>query len=338
MPEKLTWGILGTGNIARQFCTGLVSSRRCAAAAVGSRRLASAEQFAAMHRIPAAHGGYQAVIDDPNVQAVYVSLPNSLHHQWAIAALKAGKHVLCEKPLAMNADQAREMFEVAQKAGKVLVEAFMYRSHPLMLEAKVAVDRGEVGKLRIVRSSFCYRTRRIDGNVRFDKPLGGGGLLDIGCYCINLSRYLAGREPTAVCAMAQYHSAGVDEVLVGTMKFGDAVLASFTCGMTVQADNTAYFCGDEGYIEIPVPWKPLHKSEYILARSTPPRMDNPSMAASAPPKETRHIETTANLYALEADDFAVTVLDGKPPRISREDSVGNMVVLDEMRRQIGLEF
>jgi D-xylose 1-dehydrogenase (NADP+, D-xylono-1,5-lactone-forming) len=338
MAIKLRWGILGTGNIASQFARGMASSGRGTVASVGSRRQNSAEDFARIHAIPQAVGSYASLIADGGIDAIYNSLPNSLHADWTIRALKAGKHVLCEKPLAMNAAEAEEMFDVARKTGRVLVEAFMYRSHPQTLALIEIVRSGAIGQLRLIRTSFCYRTRSIDGNVRFARELGGGGLMDIGCYCINFARLFAGAEPTAIHAVANFHPNGVDELAAGTLIFSNNIVSSFTCGMCLHADNTAYLCGDEGYIEVPVPWKPgPESSKFILTRGNEPKMDKPKSVAP-PPREIRNIEAPGDLYQMEADDFAATVLDGRPPRVSREDSVGNMRVLDEMRRQIGLEF
>ena len=176
---------------------------------------------------------------------------------------------------------------------------------------------GEIGELKMIRTSFCYRTQRVEGNVRFDKKLGGGGLMDVGCYCINLSRLLAGEEPVEIHASAHLHERGVDDLVVGTMKFPAGVVASFTCGMSVHADNTAYVCGSDGYIEIPIPWKPPpQQAAYTIARSTPPKMDLAAGAPARPPRETRFVDAGSQLYALEADDFASAVLDGKPAAVS----------------------
>ena len=339
MSERLRWGILGTGNIARQFADGLIrTARRSSVTGVGSRTAESARAFAQPREIASAHGSYDALLADANIDAVYISLPNSMHHEWTLKALRAGKHVLCEKPFALDAAQAKEMFDAARKAGRVLVEAFMYRSHPLTHAIIDSVRGGEVGDVRLVRTSFCYKTGRIDGNVRFERALGGGGLMDVGCYCISFSRLIAGEEPTSVSAASHTHERGVDDLVVATMKFPSGVAASFTCGMSVHADNTAYVCGTDGYIEVPVPWKPPAKqAAYTVARSTPPRMDL-AAGAKAQPRETRLVDANAELYALEADDFAAAVLDGKPPAVTERDTLGNMAVLDEMRRQIGLSF
>jgi predicted dehydrogenase len=336
MADLLRWGILGTGNIARQFVDGMSSSRRGVVAAVGSRQPATADEFARERRVPRAHASYEALVSDPSVDAVYVSLPNSMHHQWTLRALRAGKHVLCEKPLAADGGQAAEMFDAAERAGRVLAEAFMYRSHPLTLAVYDAVRRGEIGDLKLVRTSFCYRTTKVAGNIRFDRDLAGGALMDIGCYCLNFSRYFAGAEPLAAHAFGHLHDSGVDDLASGVLQFPGGVTGSFTCGMTVQADNTAYLCGSEGYIEVPVPWKPpTEKAQYSVVRGTPPRMDG-AKNPIAPPRETRQVSAEASLYALEADDFAAAALNGAPPRIDRRDTLGNMKLLDELRKQVGV--
>ena len=339
MADRLRWGILGTGNIARQFAEGIASARRCVISAVGSRAAEKAEQFALAHRLTRAHGSYEALISDPSVDAIYVSLPNSMHYEWTLRSLAAGKHVLCEKPFATNAAQAEEMFDAAERGGLVLVEAFMYRSHPVTLAVFETVRSGEIGQLKLIRTSFCYRTTKVRDNIRFDPALAGGALMDIGCYCLDFSRHFAGAEPTAAHAVGHLHESGVDDLMCGVLQFPGGVTASFTCGMTVQADNTAYLCGSEGFVEVPVPWKPPRENaEYSVVRGTPPKMDGPAKAALEPPRQTRHVTAEASLYALEADDFAAAVLDGAPPRISRDDSIGNMRLLDELRRQVGVRF
>jgi predicted dehydrogenase len=338
MSSILSWGLIGTGNIARQFATGLNLSRRNKLACVGSRSLDSAKSFAQTFSIPQAVGDYQSVIAAPNVDVVYIALPNSLHHQWTIAALRAGKHVLCEKPIAANAAEAQEMFDVAERSGRVLIEAFMYRAHPLTHAVLQRIKDGAVGEVKLIRTSFCYLTRRIEGNIRFDAALSGGALMDIGCYCIDFSRLIAGQEPAEIRVTGRRHAGGVDDIAVGMMSFPSGILASFTCGMNLQADNTAYICGTQGYIEVPVPWKPpAQHAAYTLAHSTPPKMDGGDRTPpGALPRETQYVDAGADVFGVEADAIAATILDGKPPMMSGADSVGNMRVLDEMRRQLGI--
>jgi len=324
--KQLAWGILGTGNIARQFATGLQDSQRGTLAAVGSRHAETARTFAGAHGGERAYGSYQELLDDPKVQAVYVSLPNSMHHEWTIKALRAGKHVLCEKPMATNLAQAQEMFDVAKREGKVLVEAFMYRSHPMTLALEKVVREGRIGKVKMIRSSFVYATGNVAGNVRFDAGLAGGALMDIGCYCTSYARLFAGAEPTAMTVHGHLHASKVDDYAAGVMAFPEGVLSTFMCGMTVHAENTAHLLGTGGYIEIPVPWKPpVMDAEFTVVEGGGKR-------------ETVKVSAGKHLYALEADDFAASVLEGMPARVSVQDSLGNQAVLDEMRRQVGVKY
>lgn len=337
----LKWGIMGTGNIARQFAQGVATSPRGVLAVVGSRQLQSAQAFATANAVKAAVGSYDELIRHPDVDAIYVSLPNSMHKEWTLKSLAAGKHVLCEKPFALNAADSEEMFDAAERNGKVLIEAFMYRSHPLTHAVMAAIASGAIGKVNLIRTSFCYRTTRIEGNVRFTPELGGGVLMDVGCYCISFARLFAGAEPTSIHAVGEIHPTGVDHRVAGTLVFPNGVLSTFTCAMDTQADNIATICGTEGWIEVPVPWKPPKaKATYTIARGTPPRMDvvNKIAAPTTPPRQTFEVDAGGELYGLEADDFAATVLDGKPPAVSRQDTIGNMRVIDEMRRQIGIRF
>lgn len=354
------FGILGTGNIARQFAAALATSRRCRVTAVGSRQPAQASAFCSSWAPGADAGSYESLLARQDIDAVYVALPNALHYTWTLAALRAGKHVLCEKPLAMNSAEAEEMFDAAGRAGRLLVEAFMYVSHPLHAAASRHLADGTLGTLRHVRTSFCFRARKVAGNVRFDRSLGGGALLDVGCYCVHFSRRVAAialragfdLEPDEVAASAVRHRpSGVDELVSAVLLFrgtrdGDsaapaAVTASFTCGLCLQADNTATVCGEDAFLELPVPWKPpVVNARLVLARAAPPRQDQPhaTTTASSPPVASREelgFSADRELYALEADDFADAAEGLRPPTISRADSLANARTLDRLRRLIG---
>ena len=334
---KFAWGILGTGNIARQFCKGVKTSERGMLMAVGSRSAGPAAEFAGQFGVLNSYPTYDQVLRDPQVDAVYVSLPNSMHREWTVRALEAGKHVLCEKPLASNEAEAKEMFAAARSTGKTLVEAFMYRAHPQTREVLQKIRGGAIGEVKMIRSSFCYRTNRIDGNIRFDPALAGGALMDIGCYCINFSRAIAGADVVDVHASGTLHERGVDELVVGNLKFSNGVVASFTCGMRVQADNSAYICGTDGFIEVPWPWKPQPRgAKYWIKRSAPPRQDGGK--TDTPPAEEFEVNAGMDLYALEADDFAETISRGREPMVSEEETMATMKVLDEMRRQVGVKL
>jgi predicted dehydrogenase len=336
----LGWGILGTGNIASQFAAGLAGAKLGKLVAAASRSAQSAEAFAQRCNIGKAYENYQQLLGDDQVQAVYISLPNALHHEWTLKALAAGKHVLCEKPVANDLAQAKEMFAAARAANRLLVEAFMYRSHPLMQAVLHEVRIGRIGRVRLIRSSFCYQTSNL-GNIRFSKALAGGGLMDVGCYCIDFARLVTGLEPVEVKATGVICETGVDDLFSGTMVFPDGVLATFTCGMRVQADNLASICGEGGYLEIPVPWKPpVTDAEYRLGYSTPPKMDDAgkrNASREVPPRQRFVVNAHAPLYAMEADAFAQAVQGGEPA-VSEKDSLANMAILDQMREQIGLQW
>jgi predicted dehydrogenase len=262
-------------------------------------------------------------------------LPNTLHHEWTIKALRAGKHVLCEKPFATSVTQAAEMFDVARRQGRVLVEAFMYRTHPLTHAILETVRSGAIGEVRLIRSSFCFKVSKWEGNIRFAPGLAGGVIMDVGCYCVNFSRLYAGAEPSAVHVVHHRHASGVEDVAAGTLVFPNGVIATFSCGMSAHADNTSSICGTEGYIEIPVPWKPpAAGSTFTIGRSTPAKMESPGTPLP-PPRVTRTVTVDGDLYGLEADAFAASVLDGAAVAVSEADTMGNQPVMDEMRRQLG---
>jgi predicted dehydrogenase len=333
-PPPLQLGILGTGNIARQFAQGLAGAQRCQAAAVASRQAEQANQFAQTHGINRAYGDYAALLEDPAVEAIYLALPNHAHYRWTMQALEAGKHVLCEKPLAPRLHEAEAMFEQARAYDRHLVEGFMYQSHPQTRQMLDAVRAGQIGDLKMIRTSFCIRTRTIEGNVRFDPAMAGGSLMDVGCYCLSFSRLIAGEEPAESHITGHLHASGVDQAATGTLTFPSGVLANFACGLTVQGDNRAIIQGTEGYIEAGWPWKPQGSVQYTIARMTPPKQDAGRQAASGPAHYT--VEADRPLFALEADDFAATVQDGAAPRVSEAHTLGNVALLEQFRQAMGL--
>jgi predicted dehydrogenase len=214
----------------------------------------------------------------------------------------------------------------------------MYRSHPQTQSILDTIRSGAIGEVKIIKTSFCYRTTKIDGNIRFNRELAGGAMMDVGCYCLDFSRLIAGEEPNKIMAAGKLHASGVDEWAGGTLHFPGGIIASFVCGMSVQGDNSAHINGTDGYLEIGWPWKPQRMATYTIAHSTPPRQDAKAGAAARPPKQEISVEADVELYALEADDFAAAVLDGAAPKVSQAQTLGNMRALDEIRRQIGVEF
>jgi predicted dehydrogenase len=245
--------------------------------------------------------------------------------------------VLCEKPFAVNHAEAESMFDAADRAGRTVIEAFMYRVHPATRRIVEELRRGAIGRLRLVRCSFNYCTNVIERNVRFSTDLAGGSLMDIGTYCTSLALLVAdGAEPTHVHAVGHVHESGVDDMAAGTITFDGGLIASFACGMRAHADNTAYLCGEEGFIEIPYPWKPAERGAEYRVRTMPaPRTDGVS---AGPTERTEICDAPAPLYGMEADAFAEAVLDGAEPFMPRHQTLSNQRILDRMRRQIGLRF
>ena len=334
------YGILGCGNIARQFATDLADAQHARVAAVASRSADKARSFGARFGVAPdrCFGGYAELLADRSLDAVYVALPNHEHHGWSKRALAAGKHVLCEKPFTLNVAAAEDLFATADAAGLRIMEAFMYRCHPLTPAVVDAVRGGAIGRLRMIRASFCYRTARIDGNVRFDPTIGGGGLQDIGSYCVNFARLMAGEEPSEVHAVGHHHATGVDDVAAAVLNFPSGVSAALTFGMSVQLDNTAHLGGTDGWIQVPVPWKPAPTgATYVVGGQTPPKQDLAAGPAGSTGPRTVTVDAAAPLYALEADAFARACRTGGPLPVPPDDTRGNLAVLTELARQLARE-
>ena len=319
MLNPLRWGILGSGNIASTFAGQLPQCPRAEMVGVGSRSAESAERFATRFG-GLAHSSYDRLLADDSVEAVYVSLPNSMHCEWTVKALEAGKHVLCEKPIASNTAEAIEMFDAARRCDRVLVEAFMYRCHPAIEKLIKMVHEGAIGQVKLIRSHFTFNQSDATEDVCFQPELAGGSLMDVGCYCINLARAVAGGEPSAMHVVAHRHSLGVDDYAAGSLDFEGQTLAAFTCGMTVDADRTTFIGGNGGYLEVDTPW--FCDGTFTLVTD---KGDHRQTVRAAAPMEP---------YALEADTFAAVLRDGIAPWISESDTLGNMRVLDELRRQL----
>jgi predicted dehydrogenase len=247
---RVRWGTIGTANIARAAVNPAIqASGNGELVAIASRDAARAAEFAAAHGIPRHYGGYADLLADAEIDAVYIPLPNALHREWAIRAARAGKHVLCEKPLALSETECREMITAAESAGVVLMEAFMYRFHPRTRRALELIAEGVIGELRMIHATFTFRLRRSD-DIRLSRDLGGGSLMDVGCYCVNVSRTAVGREPTEVQAFASWGPSGVDVMMAGTLRFGDDLLATFECGLDTRRRERVELGGTEGHLTL----------------------------------------------------------------------------------------
>ena len=321
--STLRWGILSTAKIAvEKVVPGMRTADRCEVVAIASRDAARGREVADRLNIPTAHGSYEALLADDGIDAVYIPLPNHLHAEWTIAAARAGKHVLCEKPLAMNAEEAERMVEACASAGVRLMEAFMYRLHPSWEAVRELVAGGRIGELRAVQVWFSYFNDEPE-NIRNIAEFGGGGLLDIGCYCVNVSRMLFGSEPSNVgAAVTRDPDMGVDVLASAILEFGDSV-ASFTCSTRVETDQRVHVYGTEGRISVGIPFNipPDRPTEvFVTAGGDPP---------VAPATEVLTFQA-ADQYGVQAERFARAVLDDEPTPIPPEDAVANMRVLDRI--------
>jgi predicted dehydrogenase len=323
MTEKLRWGVLSTARIGvHKVIPGFRRSLRTEVVAIASRDAATARATADTLGIPRAHGSYEALLADPDVDAIYIPLPNHLHVEWSIAALRAGKHVLCEKPMALTVADAERLVAESEASGRLLVEAFMYRHHPSWLKARELLATGRIGRLVAVDSWFSYYLPD-PSDIRNVKAWGGGGLWDIGCYTVNLSRMLFGEEPDAVsAALVRDPESGVDILASGTLAFRSG-LASFTVGTQTEPDQRVHVYGTEGRITIEIPFNiPPELPTRVLVttgRNAPEAYETEVMTIPA-----------ADPYACEVDAFAAAVLDDTPSPLPLSDAIGNVRVLTDL--------
>ena len=247
---KIRFGILGAARIAaRALVPGIQNSSNAELVAVAARDGARAQAFATEHNIPVALEGYEALLERDDIDAIYNPLPNDGHSPWSIKAMEAGKHVLCEKPVGMNAPEALSMLEVSKRTGKTLMEAFMWRFHPQVTRAKEIVDSGVLGDLKLIRSGFSFFLNDA-GDIRWVKSMGGGGLLDLGCYNVNATRLFAGREPSSVYGVADYSGTDVDLHFAGILEFGEGLRGVMECSFGQPGRQHLEIVGTKGILEI----------------------------------------------------------------------------------------
>jgi D-xylose 1-dehydrogenase (NADP+, D-xylono-1,5-lactone-forming) len=312
------WGILSTARINNSLLRGAREATGVEVVAVGSRDLARGEAFAERHGIGRVHGSYDALLADPDVEAVYIPLPNSMHVPWSIKALEAGKHVLCEKPLTRRAAEVDAAFDAAERAGRVLMEAFMWRYHP-QTEELVRLA-GEVAPLRYVRGSFGFPIGAEDtDNVRLQGDLDGGALMDVGCYCVSALRLLCG-EPESVAGLAVEGGAGVDVRFVGALRFAGDVLGTFDCGVDVPNRHSIEVVGENGTVVSADPW---HGATPRLTLVRPDGTPEEIAVAAADP------------YRLELEDVSRAIRTGSAPRLGRADALGQARTIEMLYAAAG---
>jgi xylose dehydrogenase (NAD/NADP) len=324
MPDRIRWGVLGNATVARRcVIPAIQKSRNGRLHALATRRPADAYLVAGENHIEQIYDRYEALLDDPLIDAVYIPLPNHLHLPWTLKALSAGKHVLCEKPIACNAEEAQEMANAVARGNLLLMEAFMYRFHPRSRQIKQLVSEGRIGEPCLVRSAFCFHMAEeifaAGDNVRLKKEMGGGALLDVGCYSVSIARWMMGAEPTRVQAQAIYHDTGVDVHVVGTLQFPGGGLATLEASFISALQQTFSIVGTGGAIDLPhdafIPWQ--NDAEYILRGRD---------------QETgsKQVVPGADEYQLMVEHFSDAVLGKSTLNFLFEDSVANMKVLDAL--------
>jgi predicted dehydrogenase len=314
--NKVKWGVLGTAKIAREkVIPAMQKSTSCDVVAIASRDKDKAQKTGLNLKIAKSYGSYEELLKDTEVDAIYIPLPNNLHVEWAIKALNAGKHVLCEKPIGLTTSQARELLRASkEKPHLKVMEAFMYRFHPQWQRAKELVDNGSIGELKIVQSFFSYYNTD-KGNIRNIKNAGGGGMMDIGCYCVSFARFLFAKEPSRVLGSVEFDTdTKTDKLASGILDFATGT-STFTCSTQLTPYQRVNIIGTEGRIEIEIP-------------------------VNAPPdKQTRLwlylkkgieeiIFEAVDQYTLQADAFAKAILNDTAVPTSLDDAINNMKIIE----------
>lgn len=313
MATKIRWGILSTAAIGRKrVIPAIQRSTNGMAAAVASRELSKAQTFAQEMKIPQAYARYEELLNDPNIDAVYIPLPNSDHAEWALRCAEVGKPVLCEKPLAGDAAQAQVMADTFALRKISLAEAFMYRFHPQTERVKEIIATGILGTIQSINASFSFRVQD-EQNIRLSQSLGGGALMDVGCYCVNVMRYMFGEEPIEAKALGRFRE--VDERLVGLLGFPSGGLGHFECSLRSYRNQRYEIVGSAGRLSVDEAFNPDHNRPSIIHLwhgDTYQRIEIPP----------------ADAYQLMVEEFANGLLNGKAPRFAPQDAVYNLQVTD----------
>jgi len=315
----ISWGLLSTASINRRLLEAIEETEVAEAVAVASRDARRAEAYAQANGIPKAYGSYEALLEDPAVDAVYVPLPNSMHVEWTLRALEAGKHVLCEKPFSRRPAEVDRAFELADSKGLVLSEAFMWRHHPQTKRLAELVGQGAVGRLRLVRAAFGFplgATRGPD-DTRLSPELDGGSLMDVGCYCVNAIRLFAG-QPERVEGEQVLGESGVDVCFAATLRCPAEVLGQLDCGFVVPDRAALEVVGEEGSLVVGDPW-------HARVPGIELRGEDGTRT------ETISVER-ANSYRLEIEDLCAAIAGNTAPLLGRDDAVGQARTIDALYR------
>ncbi len=325
MTKTIRWGVLGCAGIAaKAVIPAIQSSRLGRLAAIASRDLKKAEKTAAAFGIEKAHGSYEALLADPEIDAIYNPLPNHLHVSMTIRALEAGKPVLCEKPIALNADEAMRLAVAQKEAGLPVAEAFMVRHHPQWKTARALIAEGRIGEVRAIQTIFSYYLDDPQ-NVRNQADIGGGGLFDVGCYAINTARFLFDAEPLRAIALVERDPAfGTDRLTSGLLEFPEGRQLAFTCSTQLALTQKVTVLGTRGRLEIPVPFNAPADGATVLVID-----DGRDLVGGG--REEIAIEPV-DQYREQADAFAAAILSGEPLAFGLDDAVANMKAIDALIR------
>ena len=336
--NKVLWGILGTGSIARVFANGINESATGELYAIGSRNNESAQTFARELDVPVIYDSYERLLEDGKVDAVYIALPHPLHAQWAIKAAVAGKHILCEKPMAMTYEDTLKIISAARSNDVFLMEGYMYRCHPQTSKLAELIKQNRIGEVRVIQATFSFHAEVDNTALSNQKIRGGGGIMDVGGYPVSMARLIAGvangrsfSDPLEVFGAAHIGEISqVDEWVVGSLKFEGGILAQIAAGTTVVQENVVKIFGSKGSIFIPSPWVPGGRgpgTTKILVHQNGEKYPEEILTS-----------TKIGLYSLEADMVAANIGGRQAPVMSWYDTLGNMKTLDRWRQAVGVSY
>jgi len=334
--RKLRWGIISTGKIARTFARSLAVSDSGELVAVASRTADGAVEFAAEFAVARAHGSYEALLADPEVEVVYIATPHPFHAHWSILAARAKKHVLCEKPLGMNHAEVSAMVQAARDNDVFLMEAFMYRCHPQTREVLRLLRAGALGRVKGIQASFCIDGAYPASSRVLNNELGGGGILDVGCYPVSMARLVAGvaigepfSEPLALHALGHVGvNTRVDEYTSAVLEFPGQIIASLSTAVQLWQDNSVRIFGSEGRLSLPAPWHPAHEADHSEIIITRGKHES----------EIIRVPAAGTIYSYEIDAVRAQLEQRQALEMTWADSLGNALTLDRWRRALGVTF
>ncbi len=326
--DRVNWGVISCARIADgAVIPGIKASSNGRLYAISGKTESKLRDFEKRHNPQKAYDSYEALLADPNVDAVYIPLPNSMHLEWVVKAAESGKHILCEKPLSLTVEQVKEMQAACEKNGVLLMEAFAYRHNPAIIKVKELLDQGVIGKPALIEGHFSFLPGD-ENDIRLQKDLGGGSLYDVGSYPINLFRYLTGKQPEEICAQAMMHpKTGVDTNACVVYSYGDGLLGMIHCSFDAVFMNGFTIAGDKGIIEYPGLYHATGHIPIRILRQDP-------VVQPMQQEEIVRVNCQDN-YMLEVEQFGRCILNGEKPRLSLEETMDNLATIKRIHELIG---